>query len=202
MHAAKAGGYSLGAKLVRGAYHPHEMEAHSTSLSISPDSLPPVWPTKPETDKCYNECAEVLLDAVAEDLKSSLRQRGRPTGFLSSLWRTHAGSDTDSAASIPSVGVLFGTHNWKSCRLVLDGLGARELAHQDGITAEGEPVLAISNEVTERLALAQLYGASMTLFQHWRSYPSINTAIISIRHARQSDRLSCPEGQDFLAMRH
>ncbi|THH14255.1 hypothetical protein EW146_g6052 [Bondarzewia mesenterica] len=57
---AKADNYALGVKLVRGTYHLHETIAHetatfghnNTSLSISPDPHPPVWPTKPETDAC------------------------------------------------------------------------------------------------------------------------------------------------------
>ncbi|KAI0063089.1 FAD-linked oxidoreductase [Artomyces pyxidatus] len=63
---AKAGKYSLGVKLVRGAYHPQEVAAHHAvkSLSVSPDLHPPVWPTKTETDCCYNACAGLLIHAV------------------------------------------------------------------------------------------------------------------------------------------
>ncbi|THH16861.1 hypothetical protein EW146_g3836 [Bondarzewia mesenterica] len=57
---AKAGNYALEVKLVHGTYHLHEMIAHetatfghnNTSLSISPDPHPPIWPTKPETNMC------------------------------------------------------------------------------------------------------------------------------------------------------
>ncbi|EGN92706.1 hypothetical protein SERLA73DRAFT_14165, partial [Serpula lacrymans var. lacrymans S7.3] len=76
---AKAGNYSLGVKLVRGAYHPHETHAHASkaasakSLSISPDPHPPVWSTKAETDNCYNSCAELLIDRIKDDMTSQSR---------------------------------------------------------------------------------------------------------------------------------
>lgn len=54
---------------------------------------------------------------------------------------------------------MFGTHNWNSCKLVLDRLLERGLARQEGMTENGEAVLRIGDAVTERLALAQLYGA-------------------------------------------
>ncbi len=42
--------------------------------------------------------------------------------------------------------------------MILDGLVARDLAQVDGKTAEGESVVKIDDEVTERVTLAQLYG--------------------------------------------
>ena len=153
---AKANGFALGVKLVRGAYHPHEIAAHAAaaanpnattalssspaahSLSISPDALPPVWHTKPETDACYNACVGVLLDAVAADVAAPSRSR------------------------LPIVGVLFGTHNWDSARLILDRLVSKKLATAEGATEDSEPVVRIGSEVTERVTLAQLYGASQS----------------------------------------
>ena len=145
--AARAEGYALGAKLVRGAYHPHELAAHSSSavnpagssqvegydaargLSISPDPEPPVWMTKAETDACYDACAALLLDEVRKDV-------GR--------------------AGVPSVAVLFGTHNWKSVDGVLQGMEKRGMARR----VEGpEGPLFVPDEVAERIALGQLYGA-------------------------------------------
>ncbi|KAL4244149.1 Proline dehydrogenase [Abortiporus biennis] len=136
---ARAENYSLGIKLVRGAYHPHEMESHEArhsgkSLSISPDELPPVWGTKPETDTCYNECLHVLVEKV-KVLESSP----------------------------PTIGVLFGSHNWDSMRLVLQTLQDKDLATVVGKDENGEGILKIGDEVTERLTLAQLYGMSDAL---------------------------------------
>ncbi|KAF7298084.1 Proline dehydrogenase [Mycena chlorophos] len=135
---AQKHGYALGAKLVRGAYHPHEIAAHSSNsgLSISPESQPPVWQTKPETDNNYNACASLLLDAVAVD---AARRSNLPQG----------------------VGVLFGTHNWESCRRILAGLEARGLAR---MTAEGR--LRVDERVSERITFGQLYGMCDDLTQY------------------------------------
>lgn len=160
LHLAKTNGYALGAKLVRGAYHVQEVEAHvaarssspgkAHSLSISLDEQPPVWSTKAETDACYHACTKILLDAIADDITYPPVSHG----FFSSLF----GKRMPNAPSTPSVGVLFGTHNWDSCRFILDGLVERGLARKEGLTASGEPVLRISDEVSERLTMAQLYG--------------------------------------------
>ncbi|GJE99762.1 FAD-linked oxidoreductase [Phanerochaete sordida] len=148
---ARENGFSLGVKLVRGAYHPHELAAHapahspnaksSHTPSISPDTLPPVWSTKPETDACYNKCVDILVDAVAADVAPRSSWFGK-----------------SSAAQAPTVGVLFGTHNWESCRRVLNRLVEKGLATADGATPDREPIVRIGSEVTERIALAQLYG--------------------------------------------
>ncbi|TFY60054.1 hypothetical protein EVJ58_g5387 [Rhodofomes roseus] len=139
---ARAEGYALGAKLVRGAYHPHELAAHASSaasslegfgdasgLGISPDREPPVWLTKAETDVCYDACAALLLDEVRKDVKRE----------------------------VPSVAVLFGTHNWKSVDGILEGMARRGLARREG------GVLEVSAEVAERVAMGQLYGMSDAL---------------------------------------
>ncbi|KAI5825600.1 FAD-linked oxidoreductase [Schizophyllum commune Tattone D] len=86
---AHAGGYSLGVKLVRGAYHPHEVGAWKAAhdainnaqnpqanlvarMTLVPAAEhPPVWSTKPETDACYDKCVSMLIDLVADDVKTS-----------------------------------------------------------------------------------------------------------------------------------
>ncbi|KAJ7072623.1 FAD-linked oxidoreductase [Mycena amicta] len=136
---AQKHGYALGAKLVRGAYHVHEMAAHAASdakLSISPDPLPPVWQVKAETDANYNACSELLLNAIAADVAS---KPGRPQG----------------------VGVLFGTHNWTSCKMILAGLEKRGLGRT---TAEGR--LRVEERVGERVTFGQLYGMCDDLTQY------------------------------------
>jgi len=149
LEAAQKEGYALGVKLVRGAYHPHELAVHASAhspfpsstpsaLSISPDPLPPVWPTKPETDACYNDCARLLVSRVRADVDA---QRAGRAG--------------------PALGVLFGTHNWQSCALILDELAAHGLARKD---ADGR--LRIAGEAAERVAVAQLYGMSDALTDH------------------------------------
>jgi proline dehydrogenase len=123
---------------VRGAYHPHELAAHASqgrSLSISTDTLPPVWTSKSETDACYDECAAKIVGAIKADIDS---RKGRAMNVL------------------PSVGVLFGTHNWDSCKLILDGLVESGLASKRS-KQEGDLVV-LGDEVTERLVIGQLYG--------------------------------------------
>ncbi|THH17138.1 hypothetical protein EW146_g3612 [Bondarzewia mesenterica] len=137
---AKAGNYALGVKLVRGAYHPHETIAHetaasghnNTSLSISPDPHPPVWPTKPETDACYNATARRIISSIRDDIAAH--------------------------HPVPTVGVLFGSHNWESCDLVLDELVKQGLARRE--KQDGREVVSMGDEVTERVALGQLFGMS------------------------------------------
>ncbi|KIK93539.1 hypothetical protein PAXRUDRAFT_828860 [Paxillus rubicundulus Ve08.2h10] len=147
---ARENGYALGVKLVRGAYHPYELAAHTSAslssadahthgpISISPDPYPPVHPSKPETDACYNECAAMLVRAVADDLAS-------PT----------------SPSRAPRVGVLFGTHNWLSCELVLEELVKNDLVRED--SGERKGTLIVPPEVAERITFSQLYGMSDSL---------------------------------------
>ncbi|KAK0192057.1 FAD-linked oxidoreductase-like protein [Armillaria mellea] len=136
---AKAGNYSLGVKLVRGAYHPRETIAHRShqsgkpSLSISSEVLPPVWAEKRETDECYNECAKMLIGELKEDL-------GR---------------------KVQTMGILFGTHNWTSCELILKELVMTGLAQH--VEGEEEEVVSLGDEVTERLTIGQLFGMSDAL---------------------------------------
>ncbi|KZT08999.1 FAD-linked oxidoreductase [Laetiporus sulphureus 93-53] len=138
IEAARAGGYALGVKLVRGAYHPQELASyaaahsassasasHGSSHSVSPDPMPPVRLTKPDTDDCYNECAAMLLQQVRKDI--------------------------DDEA--PRIGVLFGTHNWRSCDLILNELLKLAIARKDETGAVTMPV-----ETTERVTIGQLYG--------------------------------------------
>lgn len=158
---ARREGYALGVKLVRGAYHPHELAAHRArivtrtpavvdapsaasssspqpekSLSISPENLPPVWLSKPETDACYNSCVRTILSQVSADV----------------------------SARTTTVGVLFGTHNWESANGIIDELARQRLGHRTS-PAEDAPV-CVGDEVAERVTLAQLYGMSDALTNH------------------------------------
>lgn len=62
---------------------------------------------------------------------------------------------------IPSVGILFGTHNWESAKLILSELvrnGLAEPLPEARRTEDGEPVIRVKHEAVERVAIAQLYG--------------------------------------------
>ncbi|TFK67661.1 FAD-linked oxidoreductase [Pluteus cervinus] len=196
---SKLHGYSLGVKLVRGAYHPHEMAAHScrpgsdsrspNTLSISPDALPPVWDTKDETDRCYNSCLRMLVGAVKVDIDSSPSPSPSLSppavsslpGLRASPWYSSwfaRDMQTSPAALIPPVvtpvhttngtgspriGVLFGTHNWKSCGLILDELVRSGLAKErsgPSTSSPGEAVVEVTEGVADRIAIGQLYGMS------------------------------------------
>ncbi|KAG6828858.1 hypothetical protein H0H92_006565 [Tricholoma furcatifolium] len=157
---AKAGNYALGVKLVRGAYHSYEVAAHEArlvgtpSLSLSSDPQPPVWLTKPETDACYNACARTLIQSIREDV--DIR---RPK----------------DAPLAPALGVLFGTHNWESCELILSELVKTGLAVKG--PAENDLVL-LPDDLTERVTIGQLYGMCDDLTNHLVNSTASNTPLI------------------------
>lgn len=103
-------------------------------VSISPDNMPPVWLTKDETDTCYDSSVRMLISLVREDVEACKR-----TG------------------SPPSIGALFGTHNWDSANLVVD-----ELVKQGLAKSAGDGKVFVSDEAMQRVAVAQLYGERPT----------------------------------------
>ncbi|PPQ68478.1 hypothetical protein CVT25_008404 [Psilocybe cyanescens] len=211
---ARAHNYALGVKLVRGAYHPHEITAHDAalafdrrvhgdpssinarpSLSISPDVAPPVWTKKRDTDEQYDKCVRVLIEAVREDVAGLELEKGQEKEEKQSLGKSRTGGgglsyvagwvsglvgagDTNSITTKhehkhesgvnapPRIGVLFGTHNWDSCALILkelvrNGL-AVELAGVEGEAEGGHNCrrIKVGKQVVERVAIGQLYGMS------------------------------------------
>ena len=188
---ARANNYALGVKLVRGAYHPHEVTAHKAAasydkavanssgevatarppLSISPDVEPPVWMEKRETDEAYNGCLKVLIEQVRDDVKrcekvgwdTVVEKKIKVTkkGWLGLFSGGGSTDDTKKNEILaPSIGVLFGTHNWNSCNLVLKNLVDTGLAVAGDGELAGATVLKISDEAVERIAIGQLYGVS------------------------------------------
>jgi proline dehydrogenase len=169
--------YALGVKLVRGAYHPYEIAAHEAvaddarpSMSISPDVDPPVWLEKTETDKSYNWCLNLLIRAVKEDVERCEKAAGHT--FVEKIGVTWGGTEnTDKKPQTlppPKIGVLFGTHNWTSCGLILKNLVDTGLAvTSDGreFNPEAGEVVKISDEAVERIAIGQLYGAFFRMRQ-------------------------------------
>ena len=191
---AHANNYALGVKLVRGAYHPHEIAAHEAvandarpSMSISTDVDPPVWLEKEETDKAYNWCLNLLMRAVKEDVErcekavphtfvEKISDDMKKTWFGLFTWGGAGNTDigraaktdkrsktTTTALLLPSIGVLFGTHNSTSCQLILQELVVAGLAvisdRQEVNSEEAEKVVKISDEAVERIGIGQLYGA-------------------------------------------
>lgn len=94
--------YTIGAKLVRGAYQEQEF-VHWQTIH-GKDSAPPVWTTKLETDACYNAALDFVLDKVEEDVRAS--EKG----------------------GAPRVGLLAATHNVQSAEHLVEELKRRGLA--------------------------------------------------------------------------
>lgn len=131
----KDNGAAYGAKLVRGAYMVAERKR---AKELGRES--PVWDDKPGTDKCFNDCAAYMVEAVAEDLRL-------------------AANDPSAA---PRAGVMLGSHNPYSVRLVLSNLRERGIIRN----REGGKV-EMSNEVRRRVAFGQLYSMSDGKFPSW-----------------------------------
>ena len=56
---SRESGFAYGVKLVRGAYLEQEREG-----AIVKGAVDPLWPCKADTDKCYNECVEYLVQRM------------------------------------------------------------------------------------------------------------------------------------------
>ncbi|KAG5335773.1 hypothetical protein E4T56_gene13817 [Termitomyces sp. T112] len=160
---AKAGNYALGVKLVRGAYHSFEVAAHKAQFEGKPSHLlssepsPPVWLTKSETDDRYNACVRMLVRKIREDVDVQQR-KGK-----------------DKRTGTPGLGVLFGTHNWESCDVILRELVKSRLAIKSG---RNEELVMVPDDVTERVAIGQLYGMCDDLTNHLVNSTVSNTPLI------------------------
>lgn len=206
--------YSLGIKLVRGAYHPTELSSHHRPLppsplianpksitievpptedipdiheegpSISPDPEPPVWGEKGETDACYDACARVLVEAVARDsarvggVDKHPAEGADRDGVGVGAMVGGEGEGKGGRKGQPGVGVLFGTHNWNSSNLILEEAVKHGMAHYvreepgtgtgqgELATKAGEEVVQLSEALTERVTVAQLYGMGDALSEY------------------------------------
>ena len=96
--------------------------------------MPPVWLSKDETDACYDESVRTLISLVREDVEACKK-----------------------GAAGPTIGALFGTHNWNSANLVVDQLVKQELASE-----ESDKTVRVSDAAMQRVAVAQLYGECLS----------------------------------------
>lgn len=178
---AKAGNYALGIKLVRGAYHPHETSAHTLrnsgdgakknkSLAISSEPEPPVWSNKADTDAAYNGSVEVIMNEIENDVKQGLAPAQSPSSSWLSWFGLKKETSITNQPSPPRIGVLFGSHNWDSQKLILSELVKRGLATVDGALENGDPIVRIGDEVIRRVSVAQLYGLYCSLLPLYHSY--------------------------------
>lgn len=156
---ARAGNYSLGVKLVRGAYIEQEKSLWRNTVDPSTakadeyatgslqeaevvEQESPVWPSKRLTDDCYDTCAQMLIHRIAKDV-------------------------CRAQASVPSVAVVFAGHNWTSAMAVIAQMLELGLA-SDPNTSSGPPSrkgcavpyrnLQLVHGVRGRVHLGQLYG--------------------------------------------
>jgi proline dehydrogenase len=83
--------------------------------------------------------------------------------------------DLDSGnVSTPTIGVLFGTHNWKSCGLILDELVKSGLARKD---RGGRDQVVLGDDVTERLTIGQLYGMLCFVLRYYSLWALVLTRL-------------------------
>ncbi|CAO1632394.1 unnamed protein product [Sympodiomycopsis kandeliae] len=142
-------GWSVGVKVVRGAYVDQEHKAAKLASIMTP-----AWSSKEETDKCFNTCAQLLLDDVARDL---------------------------SAAKPGAPGAMFASHNRESVTILMRLLKERGLAKPfdssklsfkdqpvtpdalpEPVTAtevtSSDPVLMMDLPAAQRICFGQLFG--------------------------------------------
>lgn len=131
---AQANNYSLGVKLVRGAYHGYETERWRASPTQSSSGPEPVWQAKEETDKCFNDGLDWLLD--------------------------HVDRDVNQGVKVPRVGAIFASHNEESCARVIAGMVDRGLAVRDRESG----LLRVEQNVRSRICMGQLYGKVFLFF--------------------------------------
>jgi proline dehydrogenase len=161
---ARVGNYSLGVKLVRGAYVEAENalwedtivptppgmdagvdEAREIGASLKGEWRSPVWPTKALTDECYDMCARMLIDRVAQDVKQYAKDKRTPA----------------------SIAVMFAGHNWQSSMIVIGQMLQCGLASHappfSGLRTDTDAATPYRNlqllpGVRGRIHLGQLYG--------------------------------------------
>ena len=96
--------------------------------------VPSVWTIKSETDANYNRCARILVDHISDQ------------------------------AGTPRFGIMFATHNRKSCDLVLEALIEKGLVKPNGDQFD------VSPHVGNQIQFAQLYGEHLPGVVFWDGY--------------------------------
>lgn len=169
---AKSNGYTLGVKLVRGAYVDVENRTWSKKIVDAPP-VPrstksasdyegwgsPVWPTKELTDQCYDGCAIRLVQEIHKDVQQSAKR-----------------------GSSPSLAVVFASHNTQSALKALREMVRLDIATPPKALLQAEtdshekplhpqqllekvPLvnLQLADSIRGRIFFAQLYGMASVL---------------------------------------
>ncbi|PWN53120.1 FAD-linked oxidoreductase [Violaceomyces palustris] len=160
---ARLNGYTLGVKLVRGAYVDIENESWSKKIVETPP-VPkgterwaqlvnseawgsPVWPSKQLTDQCFDGCAIRLVDEIYKEM-----------------------SNPSNSGQHPRLAVVFASHNMQSALRISRRMLNLGLAHApppsiptggDGSGIKPTPELVnlqVGEGVRGRIFFAQLYG--------------------------------------------
>ncbi|KAK0563533.1 proline dehydrogenase [Tilletia horrida] len=181
---ARAHGYALGVKLVRGAYveienkcwrdtvvDPPPTARARTASELANDAWgSPVWPTKQHSDECYDACARLLVDEVANDWEAERAAREK----------NRKGSKTEEEArKFRRTAVIFASHNLQSGLKAIRRMADRGLAfphpasqHDAILSADAgagqksKPALvnlALAEELAGRITFGQLYGMADTV---------------------------------------
>lgn len=79
---------------------------------------------------------------------------------MTRLFGSRKAQETEQSPALPSLGVLFGTHNRVSCELILSELVASGLAKTVPAPGGATDVIKLSDAGSEQVAIGQLYGAS------------------------------------------
>ncbi|OAV94271.1 hypothetical protein PTTG_27026 [Puccinia triticina 1-1 BBBD Race 1] len=135
--------FSVGVKLVRGAYLVSETarwrEAHAAGRPGVPDH-PPVWASKAETDRCFDDIAASLVQQLASNAR-------RAEGISSHPKKT-------SPPSSIEVAMMIAGHNSHSAAKVL-----KQLRDEEGLAKNVDSQsIRLSDSLRGRLMFAQLYG--------------------------------------------
>ncbi|KAJ1030649.1 hypothetical protein NDA18_001888 [Ustilago nuda] len=168
---AKLNGYTLGVKLVRGAYVDIENRIWSDKIVDAPP-VPgkgadasayqgwgsPVWPNKDLTDRCYDGCAIRLVQEIHDDLV-----RGAKKGSHPSLAVVFASHNTQSSLKVIREMVRLGTAK-PSPALLQATKDANPTADKRQLLKQVPLVdLQLQESVRGRIFFAQLYGMASVL---------------------------------------
>ena len=168
---AKLNGYTLGVKLVRGAYVDVENRIWSDKIVDAPP-VPgtgadasaykgwgsPVWPNKSLTDRCYDGCAIRLVREIHEDLVSSAKKGTQPR--LAVVFASH---NSQSALKVIREMVRLGMA--KPAPALLQATKDANPALDQGELLQRVPLvnLQLQESVRGRIFFAQLYGMASVL---------------------------------------
>lgn len=168
---AKLNGYTLGVKLVRGAYVDIENRIWSDKIVDTPPvpgkgaDAPayqgwgsPVWPNKDLTDRCYDGCAIRLVQEINEDLIRSAKKGTQPS--LAVVFASH---NTQSALKVIREMARLGMAKpaaalWQATKDANPGVDQGALLKRVPLVD-----LQLQESVRGRIFFAQLYGMASVL---------------------------------------